>query len=370
MRQVTYHYVNKSGRHENPYRRSAWLRRGLRVAVIAGLALKLATGSIVSTYAAGGTLFGVNVTGPAGGALVDGHFWTSDHAGAFCRMDLGQNPAPAGIYGEAICYFDAIPGTQDKPNQMGQPTWDTANNLVYLPDYRSNSLGVWRFPYNASTQTLGLSAQMAPNQGLGGIRPDATALGPDGNLYVGFLNTGDIKRITNPAGPPSTQTVQTIGKSILGKRVFGLAFVGSDLYLAETSGLTVIHNATSPNCTGGCQAARVPGSAAVETDGVVSNGTDTVYFIQSPAVHRYTISNGSIVAFANSGTIPPGYTGQEPVNCTGTTCPFLFPSGEPSGVSLDSQGNLYVGDDPGLATGLIGTHGRIWKNAAGSVPIG
>jgi hypothetical protein len=110
------------------------LRTAARAAIVAGLALKLAAGSLIPTYAASGSLFGVNVTGPAGGALVDGHFWVSDHSGAFCRMDLNQTPAPPGVYGEAFCYIGALPGTQDKPNQMGQPSWNFAKNLVYVPD--------------------------------------------------------------------------------------------------------------------------------------------------------------------------------------------------------------------------------------------
>jgi hypothetical protein len=102
----------------------------------------------------------------------------------------------------------------------------------------------------------------------------------------------------------------------------------------------------------------------------VSDGADTVYFIQSPTVYRYSVSTGSAVALANSGTIPPGYAGNETFNCSGTTCPFLFPSGEPSGLSLDAQGNLYIGDDPGLASGLVGARGRIWQIPAGSAPRG
>jgi sugar lactone lactonase YvrE len=359
-----------------------WLRTGLRAAVVAGLAVKLAAGSILPAYAASGTLFGVNVTGPAGGALVDSHFWVSDHAGAFCRMDLNQPPAPSGVYGEALCYIGALPGAQDKPNQMGQPSWDTSRNLVYVPDYKSNSLGVWRFTYSSSTQSMvGNPTLIAPNQGLGGLRPDATALGPDGNLYVGSLNTGDIKRVTNPAGDSSTQTVQTIGKSMFGKRVFGLAFVGNDLYLAETNGLTVIRNATSLSCTGGCQAVRVAGTPNVETDAIVASGSDTIYYAQSNSVYRFTISTGDVVVYANAGTLTPDQVALVAqnqnasftwgMNCSGATCPFAFPPGEPSGLSLDAQGNLYVGDDPGLAAGLAGgPHGRIWEIPAGSAPIG
>jgi hypothetical protein len=358
----------------------AWrLPRAVQFAAILTVGAVLAVGGPLTTYAASGSLFGVNITGPAGGALVDGHFWVSDHAGAFCRMDLGTSPAPPGVYGEAVCYAGALPGSKDKPNQDGQPSWDTARNLVYVPDYKSNSLGVWRFTYSPSTQTMtGWPALIAPNQGLGGLRPDATALGPDSNLYVGSLNTGDIKRVTNPAGDPSTQTVQSIGKSSAGKRVFGLAFVGSDLYLAEANGLSVIHNATSLSCTGGCQAARVPGTANLETDAVVSWGPDLVYFAQANTVYRYTISTGAVVAYANAGTLTADqatFAAQGvgmylwASNCTDTTCPFVFPSGEPSGLTVDSQGNLYVGDDPGAASGLS-ARGRIWEIPADSAPLG
>lgn len=350
---------------------------------VLGLAFKVSVAGVAPTYAAGGTLFGVNVTGPAGGALVDGHFWVSDHSGAFCRMDLNQYPAPSGVYGEALCYTGALPTGQDKPNQMGQPTWDASRNLAYVPDYKSNSLGVWRFSYSSSTQRMaGYPVQLAPNAGLGGVRPDATALGPDGNLYVGFLNTGDIKRVTNPSGDPSIQTVQTIGKSSAGKRVFGLAFVGNDLYLSETNGLTVIRNATSSGCTGGCQAVRVAGTPNAETDAVVASGTDTVYYAQANSVYQYTLSTGTVAVYANAGVLTPdqaALVAQIPnasnyawaMNCSGTTCPFAFPSGEPSGLSLDAQGNLYVGDDPGLAAGLTGgPRGRVWEIPAGSSAIG
>jgi sugar lactone lactonase YvrE len=345
----------------------------------AGLAYA-ATGGATSTYAASGTLYGLNVTGPGGGALVDGHFWVSDHSGAFCRMDAGAPGSSLAPNGEAVCYIGATPSTtKDRPPQDGQPSWDTVANLVYVPDYKSNSRGVWRFTYSPLTQQIvDTGTIIAPSAGLGGLRPDATALGPDGNLYVGSLNTGDIKRVTNPGGDPTTQVVQTIGKSVRGKRVFGLAFVGNDLYVAETNGFTVIRNATSPGCTGGCQAVNVPGAGVGETDAVATDGVDTLYFAQAGTVYRYTISTGAVVAYGNAGTLTPDQAAavaQNPgffawaMNCTGQTCPFDFPPGEPSGLTLDAQGNLYVGDDPGIASGL-NVRGRIWEIPAGAPPLG
>lgn len=357
---------------------SRWMRVVLIVAA-AGLAYGMA-GSAMPSYAASGTLFGLNVTGPGGGALVDGHFWVSDHLGAFCRMDagaVGSYPAPNG---EAICYVGSAPGTtRDRPPQDGQPSWDTATNLVYVPDYKSNSRGVWRFTYSPATQRIvDTGTIIAPTAGLGGLRPDATALGPDGNLYVGSLNTGDIKRVTNPAGDPSTQIVQTIGKSVQGKRVFGLTFVGNDLYLAETNGLTVIRDATSTSCTGGCQAVHLPGAGTVETDALVTDGVDTIYYAQAGTVYRYALSTGAVTAYANAGTLTPdqqALSDQNPnallwnMGCSGNTCLFVFPPGEPSTLTLDAQGNLYVGDDPGVASGL-NVRGRIWEIPAGSPPLG
>ena len=115
---------------------------------------------------------------------------------------------------------------------------------------------------------------------------------------------------------------------------------------------------------------------------VVASGADTIYYAQANSVYQYTISTGSVVVYANAGTLTSdqaALVAQVPnasnyawsINCSGTNCPFAFPSGEPSGLSVDAQGNLYVGDDPGLAAGLLGgPRGRVWEIPAGSAPIG
>ena len=121
-------------------------------------------------------------------------------------------------------------------------------------------MGIVRLSFAANEQVNNV-CYVAPS--LAGRRPSAAALGPDGNLYVGFLTSGDIVRLPVATLPPppacQVSPVLTIGKSINGGRVNGLAFVGADLYIAGKDGLTIIANATS--CGGGCQPKTAPGSS-------------------------------------------------------------------------------------------------------------
>src|SRR5436190_1218597 len=81
----------------------------------------------------------------------------------------------------------------------------------------------------AANERVGNACLVAP--GLGGRQPSAAALGPDGNLYVGFISSGDIVRLpvttVAPAPACAQPQVTTTGKSIKGGRVNGMAFVGS-----------------------------------------------------------------------------------------------------------------------------------------------
>ena len=68
--------------------------------------------------------------------------------------------------------------------------------------------------------------------------PTSIALGPDGNLYVGFLKNGNVVRIVNPTALKidPTQIVQSVGTAPNGRPIRSLAFVGPDLYLASADG--------------------------------------------------------------------------------------------------------------------------------------
>src|SRR5262249_49085185 len=89
----------------------------------------------------------------------------------------------------------------------------------------------------ASGVLIGPSAYIATTAGLDGNQPTALALGPDGNLYIGFLKSGDIKKIVNP-GAGTTQVVQKIGGTPSGHPARALTFVGNDLYISSIDALS------------------------------------------------------------------------------------------------------------------------------------
>ena len=88
-------------------------------------------------------------------------------------------------------------------------------------------------------------------------RPAAVALGPSGSLYVSYLNSSAIVRVVGPgSGSP---TIQAVGTSSTGGGVRSLAFVGNDLYLAESTGVTRI--GTSPTMTANSPSKSMPSSS-------------------------------------------------------------------------------------------------------------
>lgn len=281
-----------------------------------------------------GNLFASGVTAPAGRAWMGSHLWVADHAQGFCRLDLSADGVTYAINPFTASLAAVSPG---------QPTFDTANNFVYVPDNSAQSQGVWRLTFDPASETIVDEVLLAPTAGLGGNRPIGSALGSDGNLYISFLKNGNIVRITNPAG--ASQTVQSVGGSTDGRRVLGLAFVGNDLYLAETGTVSKIANAISATCTGGCKAKAVNIPKVAAPAALAFDGTNL--FIADIYVYRYNVSTGASVLYAAGGSTP-----------TGASLAFQGTSG----LGLDPSGNLYVGDDP--TEGAMILQGHIWSVVA------
>ena len=243
--------------------------------------------------------------------------------------------------------------------QVGQIAFD-GNQTVYFPAYdhaKGNGVttpGVWRVTIDPVSGQLTNGSLLAPNAGLSGNNPTAVALGPDGNLYIGFLKNGNIVRIVNPAG--STQIVQSVGTAPGGRPVRALAFVGGDLYLAHTQGLAVIKNAVAPACLGGCNGAPVSdGFAGVAHVGLTTDRINRLYMAIDNHVWRYTIS---------SGAIQPISAGGNDAN-TGAPLNFAFVAGHSNLLMLDHLGNLWIGDDS--SDGTANFSGRIWYLSAGAL---
>lgn len=212
-----------------------------------------------------------------------------------------------------------------------------------MPDLSSKSSGVTRLEFDPSTATLIPDTIVAPNAGIGGDRPDAVALGPDSNLYVTFKKNGRIVKLTNP-GCIDTATVNcadiqkavSIGSSSDGKRVASLAFVGSDLYLAETTLLTRIRNATL--CTGGCKAAQ---TVTVNTPLSLAYDGSFLYVGNTFDILRTTVAPGG------NPTLPVIYS---------SGYAFVSALAVKKATSQSSTAQLYAGDDPSQGTGVNKGH--------------
>lgn len=89
--------------------------------------------------------------------------------------------------------------------KAGQMAYD-GNQNVYITVYdqakgqplSATFPGVWRV--SVSPQGAQLAQLRAPKFGLAGNLPTSIALGPDGNLYVGFLKNGNGQRGRSGAG--------------------------------------------------------------------------------------------------------------------------------------------------------------------------
>jgi hypothetical protein len=252
----------------------------------------------------------------------------------------------------------------------GQVAYD-GNQTVYITAYDQpkgqpgsvDMPGVWRATIDPVYGFISPSALLVPHAGLAGNQPTAIALGPDGNLYVGFLKNGSVVRILNPLLDPSSplQIVQSVGTSPNGRPIRSLAFIGSDLYVASTGGLAVIKNAVSSLCLGGCNGAVVnDGFTGTAHVGIASDGINRLYMaIDGRGVWRYTVSNGAMQTVSTGGDDPN----------TGLPLTFAFVGGNSNLVMLDHLGNLWIGDDP--SDGRTNFSGRIWYISAaalGSLP--
>jgi hypothetical protein len=273
------------------------------------------------TEAATTSLYMAPVTNPMGAVWLPdqtgGHLWISDHVQGFCRVGSPST-------------LDSCVGGAFGPKAVGQPVYDPATNFIYVPDLASKSQGVWRLTYDPVNGFITNGTIIAANYGLGGNRPDALALGPDGNLYVGFLKNGNIVRITTPAG--ATQTAQSAGGSSDGKKVLSLAFLGNDLYLAESAAVSRIANIVSPTCAGGCKA--FIGISPVFTPlALASDGVANLYVGSIASV--YHCSGGLCTAY--TGTPFSLISGLGYVAATNT----LYVGDDASGGALLFQGHVY-----------------------------
>ncbi len=321
-----------------------------------------------------GTAGAVAPTAPAGAVISGPQAWACDAAQGFRPVVAIDNTTDPILAIGTTSGIKLPISTTTTPATCGQMAM-AANGTVYITQAvvdttvtPSTNRGVLRTVIDPSTGAqVGPSAYIATTAGLDGNQPTAAALGPDGNLYVGFLKSGDVKKIVNP-GSGTTQVVQKIGSTPSGHAARAFAFVGNDLYIASIDAFSVIKNATSSGCTGGCNAAVISDgfSGAVHT-GVTSDGSGTVYFSVAG-----TFSGGSQVWRYVPSTQLYTFVSQMGADRNGANASnFSFVPAKTNLLALDSNGTLWIGDDPSNATATGA--GRLWtisSAALATLPAG
>lgn len=313
---------------------------------------------------------GVPPTAPAGGAMANLQPWICDAAKGFAPVI----PVAQGVVDPflAIGAANAVKlpmSSTITPATCGQIAWGS-NGLVYVTQAvvdtnvtPSSERGILRTAINPLNGAfVGPSEYIATTAGLDGNQPTAAAIGPDGNLYVGFLKNGNIKRVLNP-GVGTAQVVQSVGNTPSGHPARAFAFVGTDLYIASSDALSVIHSATNASCNGGCNAVPISdGFSGVPHVGVTSDGVNVFFAVAgssqipgSSQVWRLTPATGLYSFVAQGGADRNGANASN----------FSFVSAKTNLLAMDSSGNLWIGDDTSGAT--TQGAGRLWTISGASL---
>jgi hypothetical protein len=334
---------------------------------LAGLALAAALLGAAATPAAAavasGSIYAGGLNTPGGTVWLGSHLWATDHVNGLCRLDPAD-PAlklPAGSLAPnaATC---VLPGG-------GQPSFDAVHNVVYAPDDSTQGNSVLRYAFNPTTETLRPSAALGSNVIPAGSKPTATALAPDGSLYVSFIKSANIVRIDNPsgvdaAGNPVTPVATVIGTTSDGRKgAASLTFanrsdgkLGTSLYLAEGGDITEIPDPASCSTAAPCafgtvrapQATNMLASTVINGKAVVWEGLDVtvdpanpdVVYLAKWAPHdlgntviidRRTLSTAAQIQYATAYTAPDGK---------------LQPFTSVTDLAPNPAGGLFVAHDP------------------------
>jgi hypothetical protein len=329
-----------------------------RTGTLLGLFISLAA----HTFAAPGvSVVPAMTSSHPGGFLFDGsQMWVSDASQGLCRMDGG------GGGGVSFTLTNCVKPSTNNPAVgavVGQPAYDPATGFAYLPDSSSASKGIWRYTFSpggggGGGGTFNTPVNIAATAGLGGQRPGAISLGPDGNLYVSMAGNSSIRRVHTPAA--NAQTVDSMTTTLDGKPAGGLAIVGVQLWVAEGDGVLVIPDPVG--CGTQCRGAlntQLIGGIGVSAGGftpTLSISFDrlsgTLYLGTQTGIYRDKVNTGAVDFYSGSF-----------VNNAGTG---LFSN--VTAVGFDNLGNAFLVDDP--TAGQTAGGAALYMVPAGSLPDG
>jgi hypothetical protein len=335
------------------------------VAQAAGLQAELRSSAAIVPVGTPGT---VTPTALAGGGAIGAQPWACDARQGFAPVVAIEQGVADPLLAIGTTGGVRLPiSATTVPATCGQAALQS-NGVVYITqavvdtqNTPSIARGVLRMALDPATGALiGPSSYIATTAGLDGNQPTAVAMGPDGNLYVGY-----IKRIVNP-GVGSTQVVQSVGNTPQGHPARAFAFVGNDLFIASVDSLSIITNATSAACTGGCNATALSdGFSGAAHTGLAFDGNGGLYFAVagnpqipgSSQVWRLSLSTGpGLYTF-----VAQGGTDRNGANASN----FSFNASKTNLLMLDAGGNLWIGDDASNAAAAGA--GRLWTVPAASL---
>jgi uncharacterized repeat protein (TIGR01451 family) len=361
-------------------------------------------------------VFGLSsVTAPAAGVILPGtaistftgkpvrHMWYGDSSNGLCRIDPEvDDPTQSTIQG--IGFHNNIERTCVGFIQAGgfvpfQLTFDSSTNTLYAADQPRTANGVIRLHYlpsgdngqgsvdpihveslmgaqNTRNGAGGCPVVVDPRTGGTPVQMSSATLGPDGNLYIGWIRNGTIARINNPStfDPSSDADCASIQVPIFAAdarlgaggaagHTFGLAWIGHTLFGADNISPWFKDNAdqclTPANGNQVCGpvvgigteilGTFAPGPQAGLVSDFTYNGPDTTY----PGNTLVAATLGEAVRITNATdvtnlTVSPQFGGSF-CNITGITI-------DPTNLANET---IYVGSD--CTAGQINGAGAIWQ---------
>ncbi|HEX4603353.1 MAG TPA: hypothetical protein VH724_05115, partial [Candidatus Angelobacter sp.] len=170
------------------------------------------------------------ITHPRGLVFLGTHFWVSDEAQGFCRIDATGDGAAASL---THCFKPSAAFIAGQPAVDSFPTNGTPGQInVYLPDASGSLGGIARFIFNPVTENISQSGVLA--QGRGTVAT-ALAIGPEGSLYVGPVAGAQVTKIASPATAPSASI--PVAATLNGQGVHNMIFNSFDLYMTENGAI-------------------------------------------------------------------------------------------------------------------------------------
>jgi hypothetical protein len=305
-----------------------WHRHGPRAGVaIAALTLLAAA----APAAANEVVLPPSASGlsePAGLAHTPNGLFVSDAENGICRIDTADPGSPR-LVEDTFCRLEH----DDGPGEALQLGFDAATNSLYAAE-GDRPGAVWRLEVDPVTGSI-TDGERIWNTPDPDERLTALALSPTGDVDVASDESLLIRRITNPAGCAPSCTAVAVGRAP-DEGSSSLAHLGEALYLADESGVFRI---------------ATPGPTVPPAQLVPSLARDIP--VTALAADE---ANGRVYAGTTNGT-----SGSDTVEvlsaATGAAETYATGFGAVGALAVGPGGDLFVADDPAVATGQVDAEG-------------